>query len=265
MNSLATRSFVGAVALATTASCVEPVSNLQEPIGSSTSTTGGSTSGVTSSTTSTGPSTNTATSPGTTTSGAGSSSSSTSGDETSAGTGTTGGELPDNACLVKDSYGDLGMADDALGFFVNIASPRSTGVDVFLTDSATEPFDVIIIELFENLAPFNNVPQPGMYDIEDLGGTDACGGVCISLNGDAAFDNGFIDGMFTLAATSGTLNITGLQWDPDTTTNGMVEGNLQDVVFQEYDALLDEIVADGCSVTLERVSFSEPVTSVLGS
>jgi hypothetical protein len=154
------------------------------------------------------------------------------------------------------------MADDALGFFVDVGTNRSTGVDVFLTDSNTEPFDTIIIQLYENTAPFNNVPQPGMYDIEDLGGLDACGGICISINADATFDmDGYVVPTHVLRATAGQLNITGLQWDANAPTNGMVEGNLQNAVFEEY--VGGELVAGGCMVTLDAVSFSEPVTSVV--
>jgi len=170
--------------------------------------------------------------------------------------------LPDNACRVKDAYGDLGDADDALGFFVDLAG-RSTGVDIFVSPSSDEPFDVIIVELFENEPPFSNVPQPGIYDIEELGGLDACPGVCVSLQGQATFtQSGFVDGMFRLRATSGTLTVTELQWDAAEPTNGSFGGTLQDVTFEEVDGL-GEVVPGGCRVTVQSVTFSEPVTNVV--
>lgn len=252
-----------AAAAMSIAGCLEPESNFQEP--TATSTTGASTSGTSEGTTSTssGGGVTTAQNTFTTTTTGDDSSSSSTTDDPSGGTGTsTGGdEPPDNACLVKDSYSDLGLADDALGFFVDSGN-RSIGVDVFLTDSQTEPFDTVIVELVENTTPFVNVPQPGIYDIDALGGLGACGGVCVSLHADAVFDAGFVDAMFVMRATSGTLTITDMEWDGMEPTNGSVEGYLQDVVFEEVDAIGD-LVVDGCRVTLDGVSFSESVTSVV--
>ena len=148
-------------------------------------------------------------------------------------------------CGVPSSISDLGMRTGT-GYKDSESGDDFYEAELVLREGP--PSDVLWLGLFEGYGAFkNDAPKAGTYTISGDDASPADCGACIMLDINATADSA----ERSMIAVSGELRISSV--------DGSVSGSAQNLVLKEVDLMSGEVVADGCSTSIENIDFSAAI------
>lgn len=141
-------------------------------------------------------------------------------------------------CLVKGNYG-------ALGSLTGTRNMTATATTATMTIDPGPPRDTFFVKLEPNRGVFSTGVKPGTYAISGVDAGFSTCGLCVHIVADIVSGSGPTKFYF---AESGSVTLT--------STTTPVTGSAQNIVFREVDINSGQFVTNGCSATIDSVSFT---------
>jgi hypothetical protein len=141
-------------------------------------------------------------------------------------------------CLIKGNYGALGSLTGTRGM-------TATATTATMTLDAGPPRDTFFVKLEPNRGVFSGGVAPGTYTISGVDAGFSTCGLCVHIVADIVSGQGPTKFYF---ADTGSVTLT--------STTTPVSGSAQNVHLREVDISSGQFVANGCTATIDSVTFT---------